>query len=202
MRGYHAYQNVWTAAVGDQLPCRRERANSEDPFAVAVMKGETIVGHVPRKISSVCSMFLRRGRLIFCRVTGSRRYSGDLPQGGLEVPCVLLFRGNEKDAAKAKELVTAALHPMVDSNQEHPCKKAKICETHVDPPVSQSDEVWVHLNGIRLTHSDKHIINAGEKLSDLHINYAHHLLKHQFPGLKGLQNTSQSSSPEKSIKSR
>ena len=51
MRGYHTYQNVWTAAVGDQLPCRRERANSEDPFAVAVMKGKRIVGQVPRKIS-------------------------------------------------------------------------------------------------------------------------------------------------------
>ena len=29
----------------DQLPCRRERATSEDPFAVALMKGEMTVGH-------------------------------------------------------------------------------------------------------------------------------------------------------------
>ena len=29
----------------DQLPCRREQATSEDPFAVALMKGEMIVSH-------------------------------------------------------------------------------------------------------------------------------------------------------------
>ena len=33
------------AMVRDQLPCRRERDTSEDPFAVALMKGEMIVGH-------------------------------------------------------------------------------------------------------------------------------------------------------------
>ena len=39
---------------------------------VAVMKGENVVGHVPKKIS-VCSLYLRRGRSIFCRLTGFRR---------------------------------------------------------------------------------------------------------------------------------
>ena len=37
------------------------RDNSHDPFAVAVVKEGTIVGHVSRKISAVCSTFLRRG---------------------------------------------------------------------------------------------------------------------------------------------
>ena len=77
---------MWEAVVGEELACQRERENSEDPFAVAVMKGETIVGHVPRRISAVCAMFIRRGGSILCRVTGSRCYSEDLPQGGLEIP--------------------------------------------------------------------------------------------------------------------
>ena len=41
-RGYHTYQTVWVA-VGDKLPCQREQANSEDPFAVAVTKHKLIL---------------------------------------------------------------------------------------------------------------------------------------------------------------
>ena len=58
VRGYHSYQSVWEAVVGEELACDRERANSEDPFVVAVMKDETIIGHVPRRISAVCVMFI------------------------------------------------------------------------------------------------------------------------------------------------
>ena len=39
---------MWVA-VGDKLPCQREQANSEDLFAVAVTKGELILGHFPKK---------------------------------------------------------------------------------------------------------------------------------------------------------
>ncbi len=46
VRGYHAYKDIWTAAVGEELPCQRERANPRDPFAAAVLKDEAIVGHV------------------------------------------------------------------------------------------------------------------------------------------------------------
>ena len=79
------YQGIWDADLGEQLPCQREPMNSKDPFAVAVVKSHVTVGHIPRKISSICSMFLRHGGTINCRVTASRRYSRDLPQGGLEV---------------------------------------------------------------------------------------------------------------------
>ncbi len=69
------YQSVCTALVGEELPCQWETVNHRDPFAVPVLKDEVIVGHVPRKISSICSIFLRRNGWISCRVTGSRRYS-------------------------------------------------------------------------------------------------------------------------------
>ena len=97
VRGYHVYRGIWNAALGEQLPCQREPMNSKDPFAVAVVKSQVAVGHIPRKISSICSMFLRHGGTICCRVTVSRRYSQDLPQGGLEIPCMLTFRGEAKD---------------------------------------------------------------------------------------------------------
>ncbi len=47
--GYHTDQSVWTAVVGEELPCQRETVNPRDPFVVAVLKDEVIVGHIPRK---------------------------------------------------------------------------------------------------------------------------------------------------------
>ena len=47
----------------------------------------------------------RRKGTIRCMVTASCRFSGDLPQRGLEVPCMLIFRGEPKDVVKIKKLV-------------------------------------------------------------------------------------------------
>lgn len=109
VRGYHVYHEIWDATVGEQLTRRREPGNSRDPFAVSIIKTSTIVGHVPRKISSVCSLFLQHGGMILCRVTGTRQYSEDLPQGGMELPCILTFQGDSRDIIKAKKLIKLGL---------------------------------------------------------------------------------------------
>ena len=77
IRGYHVYSDIWNAVIDEELPCAKEFGNLADPFAVGVMKDGTVVGHVPRKISSVCSLFLQRSGSIVCRVTGPRRFSAD-----------------------------------------------------------------------------------------------------------------------------
>ena len=74
----YIYKEIWEAVVGEILACEREPKNAADRYAVAVKKDGTIIGHLPRKVSGVCSLFVRRGRIIHCTVTG-RRYSGDLP---------------------------------------------------------------------------------------------------------------------------
>ena len=61
-----------------------------------------IIGHLPRKISSMCGMFLQRGGRIDCQVLAARQYSADLSQGGLEVPYYLRFQGDEKNVEKLK----------------------------------------------------------------------------------------------------
>ena len=61
VRGYHVYCTTWSPVLGETLPCAREVGNSQDGYAVAVRKGGVTVGHVPRKISRLCSLFLRRG---------------------------------------------------------------------------------------------------------------------------------------------
>ena len=60
--------------------CKREPENASDPYAVAVKKERTIIGHLPQKLSRMCSLFLRRGGTIKCIVTGHRKYSADLAQ--------------------------------------------------------------------------------------------------------------------------
>ena len=57
MRGYHAYKDTWATVHHEELSCERETGNRVDAFAVAVMKDETVVGHVPKKISSVLIFF-------------------------------------------------------------------------------------------------------------------------------------------------
>ena len=76
MRGYHVYRDIWEASVGEQLPCEREDGNGADP--VAMKRSGAVVEHIPRKISSVCSLFLMRNGVMKVEMTGGRQYSADL----------------------------------------------------------------------------------------------------------------------------
>lgn len=114
VRGYHIYHSIWDAAIGEHLECRREPLNHRDRYAVAVLKDDVIIGHIPRTILRICSLFLLRNGTISCIVTGPRRYSGDLPQGGVEIPCKLVFDGSnapeqKEDVAKLKRLIKRKL---------------------------------------------------------------------------------------------
>jgi len=124
IRDYHEYMAIWeNPNPSNCLVCEREIGNAHDTHAVAIKGNITevnsagvvstttrIVGHIPRRISAVCSISIRRGGTIFCVVTGARRYSADLPQGGLEIPCLLKFIAkSENEATKAKDLLESAL---------------------------------------------------------------------------------------------
>lgn len=96
IKGYHIYKAIWSPSVGDKLECHREPTNIKDCYAVAVVykchmdvdDDDTTVGHLLWRISGVCSLFLRHGGCIECKITTRRRYSSDLSQGGLEIPCL------------------------------------------------------------------------------------------------------------------
>ena len=55
IRGYHVYTTVWDAQIGEELYCARETRNICDPYAVAIKKADLTVGHIPMKISALCS---------------------------------------------------------------------------------------------------------------------------------------------------
>ena len=109
VRRYHVYEEIWDASIGEELLCAREPTNPCDPFAVTVVKSNQTVGHVPLKISSVCSLFLRHGGTIMCKITGRRRHSKDLAQGGLEIPCTFTFEGGLKDITKVEKCIQKSL---------------------------------------------------------------------------------------------
>ena len=60
---HHAYLEQWTPSIGEVLSLKREPDNSHDSYSVAVVKGETVVGHVPRPANRVCFHFLGRDGL-------------------------------------------------------------------------------------------------------------------------------------------
>ena len=106
VRGYHVYQNDWTPFLGEILQCSREESNVYDPFAIKVTKDGSIVGHLPKKISSMCSLFIRMGGIIYCEVADlNRRYSRDLIQGSLEIPCIITLQGAMDLIDKASKLL-------------------------------------------------------------------------------------------------
>lgn len=114
IRGHHIYKAIWEPVNGEELNTERETGNPHDPLAVAVTKlfrkERSTVGHLPHRISPLCSAFLRRGGTIKCIVNGHRKYSEDLPQGGLEVPCQLLFSiESELICKKTEQLIRSSL---------------------------------------------------------------------------------------------
>ena len=106
VRGYQIYKDIWDVVISEELRCEREPDNRSDRYAVAI---RIIIAHIQHKISRACFLFLRRGNEITCCVTGHRRYSVDLPHGGLEVPCVLRFEGETKEIANLKKFVKPEL---------------------------------------------------------------------------------------------
>ena len=70
--------------------------------------GTGVVGHLPRLISTPCNHFIENHGTITCVVTGSRRYSADLEQGGLEIPAKLIFKGDDEVIDKVRLLIQSA----------------------------------------------------------------------------------------------
>ena len=145
----------------------------------------TLVGHVPRTISTLCSMFLLRGGRIEYEVIGARRYSRDLPQGGLELPCILTFIDISSKIEILKSLLDKA--PVPTSSSEEPPSKCEDCKDLVPVDAPMFIGTWLSRYGYHLSLLDKEILNKGKMLNDMHINVTQASLKQQFPMIEGLR---------------
>ena len=100
VRGYHMYKEVWDATIGQVLPCQKEHGNVHDPYAVTVLERE-------RCHCWACATSNILGLLLISwkkrQVTGATYYSIDLPQGGLEVPCKLIFSSKSRVIVKVQK---------------------------------------------------------------------------------------------------
>ena len=106
VRGHHIYKSIWTPFIGEVLRAETEEGNEEDRYAVAVLNGGVIVGHVPRNFSKTFYFFLRHGGSIECKITGHRKLGV-----GLEVPCTYTLSGKPKYIKRLIKL----LMPKADS---------------------------------------------------------------------------------------
>ena len=87
------------------LSCQAEDSNPFDPYNVAIRKRAEVIGHVPRKISAVCS-FLYKKEVLYLLIPAAQ-YSADLLQGG--VLCKLEFQCRGTDLLSiVKKLVKSA----------------------------------------------------------------------------------------------
>ena len=64
--GFHVYQDIWTPATGERFSCQMKESNAFDLYAVAIRKSANVFGHVPCKISAVCSLFIQRESTLYC----------------------------------------------------------------------------------------------------------------------------------------
>ena len=171
-----------------------------------ICRRNTIVGHLPRQISTICHLFLRKGGIITCTISGRRQCSADLPQGGLEVPHQLVLIASDKKLLDKTTLLLQKAPPVIISKstiagvvaantpvsarklEPIPIQIADVEETATDS--INKDPVWIHVDKCTMLQSDKQcLLIAGCLLNDKHINTAQALLKKQFTNATGLQST-------------
>jgi len=124
------YYDRWTPALGEALMCEVEDGNTSDLYAVAIKKGGKIIGHVPRKILAACNLFLELGGSLRCIIIDS----ADLPQGGLEIPCKLVFESTKKSnlVPKVRRLVAVCLPIELKLEEKKaPKRSVKVADTSV-----------------------------------------------------------------------
>ena len=183
-------KDIWTPYTGKILTCKEEPGNIHDVYAVAVRRqGDDItVGHVPRTISTVCCLFLKRG-YITCGLNGPRQYSNDLPQWGFEVPCRLTFTGTGDDTSEVEKLLNCAptnnaifiqsvtpacqLSEPASKRQKIDVSNPIIIASDDDVKTENSDELWLRIefmdkNSFALSVLDKVILQNGSYLNDKH----------------------------------
>jgi hypothetical protein len=85
--------------VNEELCLEVEENNQHDRNAVAVMKNDIIVGHMPLMLARFSFFILKKGGMIKTVVTGHRRLAK-----GLEVPCDYIYTGPPRVIKKIKEM--------------------------------------------------------------------------------------------------
>ena len=100
VRGYHIFKSFWDAPIGSILSAKHEddpQSLVHDKYATALINSESVtVGHLPKFMSKLAHIFVKHAGKIRCEITGSKRYSSDIEQGGLEIPAKIIFQNSNE----------------------------------------------------------------------------------------------------------
>ena len=95
VRGHHVYQKEWEAEIDSKLTAQyktRAGALVQDKYAIALKQKDVIVGHIPKFLSKITYFYLKHGGDLLVEIIGMRQYYRDLPQGGMELPALYVFK--------------------------------------------------------------------------------------------------------------
>ena len=90
----------------------------KDKKKLALTNSDSVtVGHLPKFMSKLAHFLVKHDGEIRCVITGSKRYSSDLEQGGLEIPAKRIFQNsNERIVEEMKK----KLIPLIEEyNKKH-----------------------------------------------------------------------------------
>ena len=100
--GYHVFKDLFKPSIGEKLVANREFNNTMEKHAMKVVKGDEMVGHLPRKFCRIVWYFVARSGEISVEVISRRR------RGRMEVPWQLEFNFSNKVQMKLlKELLAS-----------------------------------------------------------------------------------------------
>ena len=85
VRRFHVYRDIWLPYINETLKCLHELGNAYDVFAIKCIKGNMIVGHIPREISRPTKHLLDQGAIVTATITSEHYRKSLLFQGGLEL---------------------------------------------------------------------------------------------------------------------
>ena len=100
--GHHIYKEIWGPTLNELLICEREPESTFDRNAVKVLKGEDVVGHIPKQFSKTCNFILLAGGKISATVTGPRQ---NKRKNGLEVPCLYHVKATQERGKQAEAII-------------------------------------------------------------------------------------------------
>ena len=90
-------------------------------FYMKISNGDSF----PNYGSSTCSLFIMKDEVVLCKVSDpNRKYSRDLAQGGLKIPCVITFQGNKELVDKVKKLLAVSIKG-IKPTDEHNCENSE-----------------------------------------------------------------------------
>ena len=124
-----------------------------------------------------------------CRITGGRQHSKDLPQGGLEVPCIYVFTGPSDIMDKTQQRLAELKIPTVKQTSAKPKTESDADDTDAkvknyvvdldglqvlaevtDSEIEFHSGAWIAVQDITLTKDDKQAVIGGKMLQDQRIN--------------------------------